>query len=108
MRRRGATVEFDGVTARRATAKALLCRIGGAEFWVPFSQIEPPASVPPRQRAEPTRFPRDYTACACGGGHRGCGVTGRCGLDCDCGLCAALRRANAWAERHPEAGRLIQ
>lgn len=49
--------------------------------------------APAGQRFEPATFPRDYSPCPCGGDHRPCGLTGRCGLECSCGLCEGWRKA---------------
>lgn len=59
----------------------------------PFHATIPSAA--PGERAEPTRFPREGAArCACGGPHRPCGLTGRCGLECPCPLCDGWRKHN--------------
>lgn len=45
------------------------------------------------QKVAAATFSRDHTPCRCGGDHRPCGLTGRCGLECECGLCEGWRRA---------------
>lgn len=42
---RGETVIFDGVEAIKETGLALLCRIDGAEVWMPKSQIADDSQV---------------------------------------------------------------
>lgn len=45
MRPNEATVSFGSVTATRMTDRALLCTIGGAEHWIPLSQIHDDSEV---------------------------------------------------------------
>ena len=39
------TVEFEGVTCKKETDKALLCVIDGEEHWIPKSQVDDDSEV---------------------------------------------------------------